>query len=219
MARRLQERAPATSRYVFVGALQPDVVHVPSRVPPPPPPAPPSGCSIAGEWVQESASGTDDRAFGPISESEDGRRFAWPANPLAASDGWDSFNGTLGTPGAGQLQLFYHHPLPTPHLVGVRGAFVHDCDHIAMADAPWHRRGTRPLKPPGPAQAAASPVPNATFSALRVAAGATVTLRLALSVGADERAAVTAAQRFAPHEAGFAAARPSDQTLCLGTHA
>ena len=78
------------------------------------------------------------------------------------------------------------------------GSFHEDCDHIKMRDACWHRPGGKSNCKPGNEPAGGpSPVPNATFSAVEIAAGAIVTVRLALAVGDDELAAAAAERNFA----------------------
>ncbi len=83
---------------------------------------------------------------------------------------------------------------PTPDT----GSFHEDCDHIKMGDACWHRPGGKSNCKPGKQPTGLpSPVPNATFSAVEIAAGATVTVRLALAVGEDEVAAAAEESKFA----------------------
>ena len=65
-------------------------------------------------------------------------------------------------------------------VVHEHGSFDGDCDHIQMADSAWHRLGSQPRSGGG---GGPSPVPNATFAKLAIAAGETVTLKVALAVG------------------------------------
>ena len=65
-------------------------------------------------------------------------------------------------------------------VVHEHGSFDGDCDHIQMADSAWHRLGSKPHSGGG---GGPSPVPNATFAKLAIAAGETVTLKVALAVG------------------------------------
>ena len=88
---------------------------------------------------------------------------------------------------------------PTPDT----GSFHEDCDHVKMGDACWHRPGGKsncnsPVHPASP-----SPVPNATFEKVQIAAGATVTVRLAMAVGDDEVSAAAAESEFAADLATF----------------
>ena len=87
------------------------------------------------------------------------------------------------------------------------GEFVGDCDHVQVSDSAWHRAGARPGSGPDPAgPERRSPIPTATFDALAVAAGGSVMLQIALSVGRDEAAAAAAEGAFAKDEATFAKA-------------
>ena len=85
-------------------------------------------------------------------------------------------------------------------VVHEHGSFDGDCDHIQMADSAWHRLGS---KPHSSGEGGPSPIPNATFAKLVIAAGETVTLKVALAVGEDAAAAATAEAGFAKDEATF----------------
>ena len=196
----------ACSRFVFVG-LQPDAITFPPLPPPPPPPSPPSplaGCSIAGVWIQETAGG---QLFGPIVEDTATRSFSWFNNNSAEADkwGWDHFNGTISADG--KISYHYYHTktrggAPTADT----GAFNKDCDHVKMRDACWHRKGGKSNCGGHLPVPKFSPVPNATFSAVHIQAGATVTIRLAMAVGDDEAGAAAAESKFAADPATFATA-------------
>ena len=110
-------------------------------------------------------------------------------------EGWDRINGTVSQPG-NKIGLAYFHTkkrggAPTWE----QGAFDGDCEHVRMADSPWHRPGAP--SGGGGGSGRAIPAPNATFRALEIGPGQTVTLRVALSVGRTAAAAEAAGNAFA----------------------
>lgn len=122
------------------------------------------------------------------------------------TEGWSFLNGSLLDE---KIFLQYHRtwdvtkgkPFPTPTIVTETGAFAGDCDHIQMHDSPWHRVGSKPSgggDPKGP-----NPTPTATYSALKIGAGETVTLKIAFTVGEDAAAAAAAEGKVAKDEATF----------------
>ena len=187
----------ACLRYVFVGR-QPDAVA--PLAPPPPPPAPlPPFCTIAGMWVQATSGET----FGPFVEDNATHTFGWrrgEADPHSERDGWFQINGTVTT--GNKISLLYSHTKarggkPTAE----RGAFDGDCDHVIMSDSPWHRPGSGPPAPaPVPVQ------PNATFHSLTLGSGQTVTIQVAMSVGANLTDVEDVGNRFAADPGTFATA-------------
>eukprot|EP00040_Diaphanoeca_grandis_P014326 m.72606 g.72606 ORF g.72606 m.72606 type:complete len:482 (-) comp24467_c0_seq2:109-1554(-) len=198
-ARPQVDERTACARYVFVGNVQPDSVHANST---PSPPMPPH-CSIAGLWIQEHSGDT----FGPIVESKDGSSFSWTGNPNYKKDGWNTFNGTLSN-NAIVLKYYRTYPgIPNPGVVSEHGEFVDDCDHIVMADSNWHRKGASPT-PPRP-----SPIPNATFTAMRVSAGQTVSVRVALGLGRTCDSVAGAQQKFTSDIIAFDNAWVASHTL------
>jgi hypothetical protein len=197
----------ACTRFVFVGPRQPDKISFSPRVPPPPPPPPPpapspglGGCTIAGLWIQEPST-----TFGPIVEDKTSGAFSWTNENSTETQkfGWDRLNGTVSK--EGKITFHYYHTkarggAPTPE----SGGFFGDCDHVKVSDACWHRTTAKPdpachhhLPAPPPAPEGPSPVPNASFSAVHIQAGETVTIRLALAVGEDAAGAAAAEREFA----------------------
>lgn len=87
--------------------------------------------------------------------------------------------------------------IPNPGVVTEKGAFTADCDHIKMADSPWHRKGSAPVP------STRTPVPNATFAAVVVPPGQTVSIKVTFAVGDNASAAEAAAAPFSGNEADF----------------
>lgn len=88
--------------------------------------------------------------------------------------------------------------IKNPGEVTEHGGFLGDCNHISLSDSAWHRVGATPSPPSKP-----TPVPNATFSALGIPAGQTVTIRVALSIAENTTAAAAVAASFARSAAAF----------------
>jgi hypothetical protein len=92
-----------------------------------------------------------------------------------------------------------------PVAVQESGQFVDDCDHIHMSDSAWHRVGSKPHGGSG-GKNVSSPVPTATFSALKIGAGETVTLKIAFAVGESSSDTAAVESACAKDEATFEAA-------------
>ena len=105
-----------------------------------------------------------------------------------------------------KLSYYRTYPgIPNPGVVHETGHFVGDCEHAQMSDSPWHRPGTGPTPAP-PSPSATSPIPKATFSRLKVPAGLTVTVKIALAVGADAASTTQTHDRFAVNATTFGTA-------------
>lgn len=177
---------PACAEYRFVGT-QPDELTVP--------PSAPTSCNISGEWIQE-ASG---QQFGPIASFQDGT-FSWSGNPHYAQDGWDKFNGSVARSGSISLTYYRDYPhIKNPGKVTISGRFVGDCSHIQMQDSAW-RRPNSPPSPPEPSFR----VPSATFRAVRIPAGGSTSIQVAMAVGSLPEDTRSAANAFAGDPATFA---------------
>jgi hypothetical protein len=188
---------PAASLFFFAGSVQPDTIsHTSPPTPPTPPPTPlpPSKeCYISGLWTQMASGAT----FGPFVQT--GTHFEWlGGNATLKKYGWDKINGTIHS--VEHIDMWYHRPLSAPGshgLVHEQGSFI-DCDHLRFSDSPWNRPGHGPSPSPR-----VPPVPSASFTSLVIAPGATVTIRVGLSVGSTTEQAVAAADAFAKDVAIF----------------
>jgi len=111
----------------------------------------------------------------------------------------------------------HNKPFAKPVIVKDPGQFDGDCDHIKMHDSAWIR--TPPSRDPQPVPPAAGgggiTWPNATWAALTIAPGATVTIKLALGVCLSAASAESTVAAFAKDEPTFDGAWAAAHDRCL----
>lgn len=143
--------------------------------------------------------------FGPFIVDSSSGAFSWsrdPADPKSKVEGWDLINGTVHQPGNKVALHYYHTKVRGGAPTGETGTFNGDCDHLAMHDSPWVR--TPPSTHPHPVPPVSGGTwPNATWTALAVAPGATVTIKIALGLGLTEASTAAAVAGFAADEQTF----------------
>ena len=222
----------ASTRYTFVGALQPSSIEMPKSPPPPPPPPPPlTNCDFGGSWIQtesgqmfnitvfpaniSSAAATGSAGNAGVAagaehgtDDSKGSVRAFALNISAADqkqNGWLYGAGTLASDNA-SFKFAYWRPSSSRGSHGwikESGRFVFDCAHILCSDSSWHRPGAPPLPPPPPPPPGVIVVPVVKFDAINIPANTTLTMQIVLSIGDNSTTAATLEKTAASNQAAF----------------